>query len=222
MKVKFALLPGLLLAAANAMACYTVYDASSRVVYQGPEAPVDMSLPLHQALAERFPRGAQLVFDQAATCRPIGIAQVPRPSGTDAPPNTIRLERTGTTIPSSSAPAPLFTDRQTAERANLPHTQVAGEVVVVPPAVAGRAMHATVTVLPSSTFAAGAPAAPDTTALGAGPARPTAAAAAAAARPPGTRPNVVITEMRDPPITVIETDGTRIVTPRSPAARAYP
>ncbi|HET8747924.1 MAG TPA: hypothetical protein VFM98_20165 [Ramlibacter sp.] len=221
MKAKFALLgAGLLLAGAHAMACYTVYDASNRIVYQGLQAPVDMSLPLHEALAESFPRGAQLVFDQSATCRPIGLAQVPRPSGGDVPPNTIRLERTGTRIPpSSSAPAPLFTDRMTAERAELPHTQVAGDVVRVPPAAAERAMHATVTVLPSTTFAAGTPTGPDTTVLGAGAAVP---APAARPRAPGSRPNVVITEMRDPPITVIETETTRIVTPRPPAQRAYP
>jgi hypothetical protein len=205
MKVKLALLGGLLLAGANAMACYTVYDGSSRVVYQGPEAPVDMSLPLHEALSQRFPRGSQMVFDQATNCRPVGLAQLPRPAGTDVPPNTIRLERTGTQR-SSSSPAPLFTDLDTAERANLPHTQVAGGIVRVPPAAADQAMHAAVTVLPASTFAAATPAvAPDTRVLGAGPARPYA---------PASKPNVVITEMRDPPLTVIETNGTRIITPQ--------
>lgn len=202
MKAKLALLGGLLLAGANAMACYTVYDGSNRIVYQGLESPVDMSLPLKEALAQRFPRGAQMVFDQSATCRPVGLAELPRPTGTDVPPNTIRLERTRMQSPSSSSPAPLFTDRQTAERAGLPHTQVAGDIVMVPPDAAERAMHASVTVLPASAFASAAPAAPDTRALGAGPA--------------GTKPkNVVITELRDPPITVIETDGRRVVTPQS-------
>jgi hypothetical protein len=204
MKVKLFLLGGLLLAGANAMACYTVYDGSSRVVYQGQQAPVDMSLPLHEALSQRFPRGSQMVFDQTANCRPVGLAQLPRPSGTDVPPNTIRLERTGTQR-NSSSPAPLFTDRQTAERANLPHTQVAGDIVMVPPAAADRAMHASVTVLPATTFAAAVPVAPDTRSLGAGPARMYA---------PTAKPNVVITEMRDPPMTVIETNGTRIISPQ--------
>jgi hypothetical protein len=208
MKIKFALLGGLLLAGANAMACYTVYDGSNRVVYQGLEAPVDMSLPLHQALSERFPRGSQMVFDQSANYRPVGLAQLPRPSGTDVPPNTIRLERTGTQRPSSSSPAPLFTDRQTAERSNLPHTQVAGDIVMVPPQAADRAMHASVTVLPSTTFAAAAPTAPNTAALGAGPARMPVAA------PRTAKPNVVITEMRDPPMTVIETNGVRVISPQ--------
>lgn len=201
MKLKLALLGGLLLAGANAMACYTVYDTGNRVVYQGPLAPVDMSLPLHEALAQRFPRGVQMVFNQNANCQPVGLGQVPRPTGTDVPPNTIRMERTNAR-PSSSGPSPLFTDRLTAERAQLPHTQVAGDIVVVPPLAADRAMHAAVTVLPATAVAA-APVAPDTRSLGAGPARPSA-----------TRPKVVITEMRDPPLTVIETDGTRIITPQ--------
>ncbi|GAB3776703.1 hypothetical protein GCM10028796_54680 [Ramlibacter monticola] len=201
MKLKLALLGGLLLVGANAMACYTVYDSGNRVVYQGPLAPVDMSLPLHEALAQRFPRGVQMVFNQSANCQPVGLGQVPRPTGADVPPNTIRMERTNAPS-SSSGPSPLFTDRLTAERAQLPHTQVAGDIVVVPPLAADRAMHAAVTVLPATTVAA-APAAPDTRSLGAGPARPSTA-----------RPKVVITEMRDPPLTVIETDGTRIITPQ--------
>lgn len=212
MKLKLALLGGgLLLAGANAMACYTVYDAGSRVVYQGTEPPVDMSLPLHQALAQRFPRGAQMVFNQSATCQPVGLGQVPRPTAGDVPPNTIRLERTNAR-PSSSAPSPLFTDRQTAERAQLPHTTVAGDIVMVPPVAAERALQAAVTVLPASTFAA-APAAPDTRAMGAGPARPAVTAPRVA--PSGSRPNVVITEMRDPPLTVIESEGgIRIFSPQ--------
>jgi hypothetical protein len=209
MKFKFALLAGLLLAGANAMACYTVYDASNRVVYQGVQTPVDMSMPLHEALSERFSRGAQLVFDQNTDCRPVGLAQLPRPSGTDVPPNTIRLERGSGARPSSSGPAPLFTERETAERAHLPHTQVAGDIVMVPPEVAERAMHTTVTVLPATTFASTR--APDTSALG-GPAGPVAATGRPTA--PGKRPNVVITEMRDPPITVTDTDGTRVISPR--------
>jgi len=209
MKTKYALLGGLLmLAGANAMACYTVYDASHRVVYQGTEAPVDMSLPLHEALAQRFPRGSQLVFDQNSTCAPVGLAQLPRPTGTDVPPNTIRLERVNGR-PTSSGPSPLFTERQTAERANLPHTTVSGNIVMVPPDVADRVMNASVSVIPSGLVAT-APVAPNTAALGAGP----MTSAAAARTAPGSKPKVVITEMRDPPMTVIETNGTRIITPQ--------
>jgi hypothetical protein len=211
MKTKYALLGGLLmLAGANAMAaCYTVYDAANRVVYQGTEAPVDMSLPLHEALSQRFPRGAQLVFDQSSTCTPVGLAQLPRPTGTDVPPNTIRLERVNSR-PTSSGPSPLFTERKTAERANLPHTTVSGDIVRVPAEVADRVMNASVSVIPSGLVAA-APVAPNTAALGAGP---VTSAAAAARTTTGARPKVVITEMRDPPMTVIETNGTRIITPQ--------
>jgi hypothetical protein len=51
----------------HAAACYTVYDAANRIVYSAAEAPVDMSRPIHETLAQRFP-GGQLVFDNASTC----------------------------------------------------------------------------------------------------------------------------------------------------------
>jgi hypothetical protein len=206
MKLRIAVFGGLLLAAAQAMACYTVFDGNSRILYQGQQAPVDMELQLHEALAQRFPRGAQLVFDETATCTPIGVAQVPRPLGGDVPPNTIQFQRgTGLAPASSSAPAPLLTDRATAERAHLPHTQVAGDIVMVPPATAERAMHAGVMVLPSSTFVAGST--PDTTVLGAGPApRANARPVVATTRAP-RKPSVVITELHNPPMTIIEGGG---------------
>ena len=55
---------GSLLAAASlqAMACYTVYDRSNRIMYQGEQPPVDMSLPIHETLPARFP-GGHMVFD---------------------------------------------------------------------------------------------------------------------------------------------------------------
>jgi hypothetical protein len=203
MKSKFAMFVGLLLAGANAMACYTVYDGSNRILYRGLETPIDMSLPLRDGLARRFPAGSQMVFDQTRACGPVGVAQVSRPGPGEVPLNTIELQRTARTS-SLSKPAPLFTDRDTAERAGLPHTQVATGVVVVPAAAADRAMNAAVTVLPSSTFAA-APRAPDTTVLGAGPAQ-------MGSTRPTTRPRVVITELRDPPMTLIERDGTLTIT----------
>lgn len=187
MKLKLGLLFGLLLAGSNAMACYTVYDASNRVVYRGLDAPVDMSLPLHRAVAQRFPAGSSMVFDQQANCTPVSIAQVARPVTTTVPPNTIRMERTGRTLSPSSA-APLFTDRDTAARQNLPHTVVAGDIVMVPANVAARASVPNFTVIPADTALARAPAAPDTSVLGAGPARLA----------------TVITEMRDPPMTIIQ------------------
>jgi hypothetical protein len=191
MKLKIGILGGLLLlAGANAMACYTVYDGNTRVIYRGVEAPVDMSLPLREALDTRFQRGASMVFDQTAQCTPVSIAQVPRPTGPMVPVNTIRMEGTGRQLSPSSA-APLFTDLQTAERQNLPHTQVARDIVMVPPAAAARINMSTFTVLPTDAVARAAPAAPNTSALGAGP----------------RRSNTVITEMRNPPMTIIEQGG---------------
>jgi hypothetical protein len=189
MKAKLGVLCGLLLAAANAMACYTVYDGSSRVVYRGLQPPVDMSLPLHQALAGSFPAGASLVFDPSPICTPVSIAQVARPTGPNAPLNTIRMERTGKQVSPSSA-APLFTDRQTAMRQKLPYTTVAGDVVVVPAEAASRVSMRTFSVIPADTAVARA-ATVDTTAMGAGPARR----------------ETVITEMRNPPVTIIQHGG---------------
>ena len=186
MKLKLGVLCGLLLAGANAMACYTVYDAGGRVVYRGLEAPVDMSLPLHQALSGRFPAGTSLVFDQSPTCAPVNIAQVARPTGPMVPVNTIRMERTGRQISPSSA-APLLTDRETAMREHLPHTTVAGDIVLVPAEAAARAHLSTFTVIPAETSVARAPTV-NTSAMGAGPARQ----------------ETVITEMRNPPVTIIQ------------------
>jgi hypothetical protein len=181
MKLKLATFCGLLLAGANAMACYTVYDTNNRVIYQGLDAPVDMSLPLHQTLGKRFP-GAHMVFDNSNTCSPVSIAQVARPVGPNVPPGTIRMERTGRTLQPSSS-APLLTDRETAQRANLPHTVVAGNIVMVPAAAAARVDLPTFTVIPADTALARAtPAAPNTSAMGAGPV---------------SREKTVITEMRD-------------------------
>ena len=188
MKFKLGVLCGLLLAGANAMACYTVYDASSRVVYRGVDAPVDMSLPLHQALAGRFPAGSSLVFEQGTACTPVSIAQVARPTGPMVPVNTIRMERTGRQLSPSSS-APLLTDRETAMRQHLPHTVVAGDIVLVPAAAAARADIPTFSVIPSDTAVAREPSV-NTSAMGAGRANTT-----------------VITEMRDPPVTIIERGG---------------
>jgi hypothetical protein len=191
MKRKLGVLFGLLLAGANAMACYTVYDGNARVVYRGLQPPIDMSLPLHEALAGQFPAGSSLVFDQSPTCAPVGVAQVARPSGPDAPPNTIRMERTGRQMSPSSS-APLLTDRKTAQRQNLPYTQVAGDIVMVPPQAAARANVPNFTVIPAETAVASTGGV-DTRAMGAGPAP--------------LRSHTVITELRDPPVTLIERNG---------------
>ena len=63
------LLASLLAAAAlPASACYTVYDSANRVLYQSDKPPVDMSVPLHETMPQRFP-GGQLVFDLSAECQ---------------------------------------------------------------------------------------------------------------------------------------------------------
>jgi hypothetical protein len=190
MKLKMGVLGGLLLlAGANAMACYTVYDSNSRVVYRGVEAPVDMSMPLHEALASRFQRGSSMVFEQTAQCTAVGLAQVARPVTTSVPVNTIRMEGTGRQVSPSSA-APLFTDLQTAERQRLPHTVLAGDIAMVPASVASRMDLPSFTVIPSDVAVARAATPPNTAVLGA-----------------GARPSTVITEMRDPPMTIIEQGG---------------
>ncbi|MBK6008539.1 hypothetical protein JJB11_20760 [Ramlibacter ginsenosidimutans] len=191
MNAKLLVLCGLMLAGSQAMACYTVYDGNNRVIYRGLNAPVDMSLSLHEALAARFPAGASLVFDQAPTCTPVSIAQVARPSGPMVPVNTIRMERTGRQI-SPTSEAPLFTDRKTAESQNLPHTTVAGDIVMVPPGAAARVQMSSYTLIPAQATVARA-AGVNTAAMGAGP------------TPPANQ--TVITEMRNPPVTIIQRGG---------------
>lgn len=198
MKTKLALFCGLALAGANAMACFTVYDASSRVIYQGVESPVDMSQPLHQTLGRRFP-GAHMVFDQSADCTPVGLAQVARPTGRDVPAGTIRMESGRRATPGGSST--LFTDRDTAARQGLPHTVVAGDVVKVPASIAAaRASIPSMTVIPADVAVASARPAPmdtrmmagspDTATMGAGP----------------SNANTVITEMRNG-TTVVQRGG---------------
>ena len=190
MKWKLGVLCGLMLAGANAMACYTVYDANNRVVYRGSDSPVDMSLPLHQALQRaRYAAGSSMVFDQTQVCAPVGMTEVARPTGGMVPVNTIRMEGTGRQA-SPSSTAPLLTDRATAQINRLPHTVVAGDIVMVPAQAAARLDLPTFTVIPTdpAVGVARGPARPDTTAMGAGPARQ----------------QTVITEMRDPPMTIIQ------------------
>lgn len=182
MRFKLALLATLALAGANAMACYTLYDRNNRVIYQGMASPVDLSMQLHEAL-RRYP-GAHLVFDQAAACARIELAQVARPAVGDVPRNTIRRERAAGS--QSRSTAPLITTRETAQLNHLPHTAVSGNVVVVPPKAAARVDLPTFNVIPASVPAASADGAPDTRVLGAGPARP-APAGGAVVISPGNR-----------------------------------
>ena len=141
-----------------------------------------------EALATRFQRGASMVFEQTAECTPVSIAQVPRPAGTMVPVNTIRMEGSGRRVSPSSS-GPLFTDLQTAERQRLPHGRGRRHHAMVPASVAGRMDLPSTAVIPSDV-----------------------AVAHDRAEHRGARrrcsSSTVITEMRNPPVTIIEQDGT--------------
>jgi hypothetical protein len=182
MKFKLALLCSLGLAAAgNALACYTVYDSSNKVVYNAQTPPVDMRLPLHETLPRVFP-GGHMVFQNGAQC-PL---EQPLP----------RLAVRGT-----GGVAPLLTDRATAQAMNAPHTILASGAALVEQRPAnmspGVMVASSAVALPApaaAPVAVAATQAPDTSVMGAGPAR--------------YRSNVMITEMRDG-MTVVETVQTR-------------
>lgn len=176
--MKFALLCALGIASANALACYTVYDRNNRVVYNELTPPVDMSLPLHQALAQRFP-GGHMVFDVNGNC----------------PRTALDGQAAAARVTNSSAAAPLLTDASTAQALRVPHTNVASNIALVPGYAAARLDLPTFTVVPAdATALAAARPAMSTTALGAGPA------------PRATR-GTVITELRDPPVTITQRAG---------------
>jgi hypothetical protein len=197
MKLRTSLLLATLLGAAslNAMACYTVYDSTNRVLYQGQTSPVDLSKPLHETLGRTHP-GAHMVFEQDATCRPVGIAQMARATGPGAAPNTAVMgagasmntavmgagpARVATSTRRADAPstAPLLTDRRTAMANKVPFTVLSGDVVMVPASYAGRLAAPSVTVVPA-----------------AAPSRVSSAA------PQIVRQGAMITELRDPPMTI--------------------
>ena len=192
MKFKSALLCGLALAGANAMACYTVYDANSRVVYQGTEAPVDMSMQLHEALAARgFPAGSRMQFDRD-TCSRVTVASAS--AARDLPPNTIRISKDH--AEAKVAQGPLLTEPGRAASLGMPHTVIASNIAVVPAVAAARDTTPAVTVVPATEIAS----APATSVLGAGPAvYDTRAMGAGPARmmPAPTRNLTVITEYRN-------------------------
>lgn len=181
----------------NAAACYTVYDRSNRVMYRGEQPPVDMSLQLHEALQARFP-GGHMVFDQGADCLPVGIAELARPSGPAAPPNTAVMgagPAKGQVVASAASQrnrsmagsSPLLTDRRTAVAMNLPYRTLSGDIVVVPAQSAAGVDLPTFNVVPASA--------------------PLAAAAPA-------RSGVVITEMHNPPLTVVERGSVALISRR--------
>lgn len=118
----------------QALACYTVYDVDSRVMYRGDAAPVDMSRPLHETLSQRFP-GGQLVFGRAP------CAELPA------------------SLPSRRIPpAPLLADRRTAQDIGARYDVLSRNIVMVPAAEAGglAALPSGINVLDSHSVAMGA------------------------------------------------------------------
>lgn len=188
MKLKLALLATLAAASVNALACYTVYDRNDRIVYNAQTPPVDMSRPVHETLPRLYP-GAHMVFDAAA-------ADCPAPAPAQV---AMRAQPRGSS-------SPLLTDEATARAMRLPHTQVAGGVAVVPAQAVARVDLPTFSVIPASNDTALAAArSTTTTAMGAGPANAALATRSMGAGPaPATDHGVVITEMRDPPVTIIQ------------------
>jgi len=159
MNARTSLFFGSLLALASwqALACYTVYDSKSRVLYRSTEPPVDMSRPLHETLPQRFP-GGQLVFHNDNTCPDVALVSV---------------------VVQTPGTSPLLTDRRTADELRVPYTLLGRNIVVVSPldsAIAMAGQPAAINVIPRQ-------------------------AAAAAAVP---KTSTVITELRDPPMTIVE------------------
>jgi hypothetical protein len=101
-------------AAVPALACYTVYDSSQRVVYQSERPPVDMSRPIHETLPARFP-GGHMVFEAAGECPVI---------------NSVAMGSGGRTLSSVS---PLLTDQKTARALGLAHRVLPSGAAVVAP-----------------------------------------------------------------------------------------
>ena len=117
MNAKFLILGSLLaFAALDASACYTVYDKSNRMIYNSPEAPVDMRRQLHETMPAAFP-GGHMVFDSVGEC-PFEAAA--RPGVKVAPRG-----------------AALLTDRRTATTMNSPYAVLSSGVVVVDTSVMG-------------------------------------------------------------------------------------
>lgn len=58
--------------APQAMACFTVYNASSQVVYSGLTPPIDMSYQIHERLPAVFP-GGHMVFGMDTDCPSIDL-----------------------------------------------------------------------------------------------------------------------------------------------------
>ena len=65
-RVLFAL-SAALLAAPQAMACYTVYNRANQPVYSNMAAPIDMRYQIHERLPAAFP-GGHMVFGSSTDC----------------------------------------------------------------------------------------------------------------------------------------------------------
>ena len=157
-------------ASMQAVACFTVYDRSDRIVYHGAKPPVDMSRPLHETLPAQFP-GGHMIFDTTASCPDIIVS----------PPSAA----------TRGLSSPLLTDQRTAEAMQVPHTVLAGGIALVQPRDV--ALPPAVTVVPSS-----------------------AVAARKASR------ETIITELRDPPVTIVESAEGVAVEQRTRAMGAGP
>lgn len=97
------------LSCGQALACYTVYDRDSRIIYNDPNPPVDMSVPLHQSLPKRFPAGASMVWNDSKDC-----------------PSEARLQ-----VRARNGKSPLITDQKTADELKLPHKSLGNGLAVV-------------------------------------------------------------------------------------------
>lgn len=65
-RVLFALAAAIL-AAPQAMACYTVYNRANQPVYSNMAAPIDMRYQIHERLPAAFP-GGHMVFGSSTDC----------------------------------------------------------------------------------------------------------------------------------------------------------
>ena len=186
MKFKLALLCALAGASVQAMACYTVYDRNDRVVYNAQTSPVDMSQPIHVTLPRLYP-GGHMVTDLGNDC--------PVRSASAAP--VLRVQPAGSS-------SPLLTDEVTARTMHLPHTQLASGAAIVPAQAVAKLDLPTFSVIQTSNDVAVAGGGSPTQYMGAGRAgmAPTQAMGAgpAALQDRGA----VITELRDPPVTIIQ------------------
>lgn len=85
------------LAAPHALACFTVYDASNRIVYNAQTPPVNMSYQIHEVLPSVYP-GGHMVFGNDPDCplvstvyvREVAARGIDRRPGDAMPPKPYR------------------------------------------------------------------------------------------------------------------------------------